>query len=269
MPDDHEHHHEHHDDGHATVLDLDGEVLGSHLQEVLDWATAGLEPRVVADLGAGTGTGTRLLARRFPEATIVAVDRSEQHLAHLRTQLSASYDAGRLRTVSADLDAGWPAAADGAELVWTASALHHLADPARLLREAHAALAPGGVLVAVEIAELPRFLPAEVGDGLEERLQEVLAAAGWNTHPDWRPVLELAGFSVEHRVLGGRVEPLPASAAAYAQTWLGRVRHGLGDALAEADRDLLDQLLGDGPDGLRHRGDLTVRGSRSVWLARA
>lgn len=259
MPD-----HQHHDHVHGTVLDLDGEVLGSHLEAVLDWAATGPSPTLVADLGAGTGTGTRLLARRFPEAAIVAVDRSEEHLAHLR----ASYDGGRLRTVTADLDAGWPAEATGAELVWTASALHHLTQPGRLLREARAGLAPGGVLVAVEIAELPRFLPAEVGDGLEDRLQETMAAAGWNHHPDWRPHLEDAGFTVEHRVLGGTVEPLPPATATYAQIWLGRVRHGLADRLAPGDATILDLLLGDGPDGLRHRADLTVRGSRSAWLAR-
>jgi SAM-dependent methyltransferase len=264
----HDHPRQHHDSSHAAVLDLDGEVLASHLEAILDWAAAGLAPAVVADLGAGTGTGTRLLARRFPGATIVAVDQSASLLGHLRAHLPPSYDPSRLRTVAADLDAGWPAEATGADLVWTASALHHLTQPARLLREAHAALAPGAVLVAVEIAELPRFLPTGFGDGLEDRLRDAMAAAGWNRRHDWQADLEAAGFTVERRGFAGAVDPVPPATAAYAQTWLGRVRHGLGDALTAADRALLDELLGDGPEGLRRRKGLTVRGARVAWLAR-
>jgi SAM-dependent methyltransferase len=260
------HEHAHHTGhlAHASVLDLDAEVFGPQLEDVLVWGTAGLSPRTVADLGAGTGTGTRALVRRFPDAEIVAVDNSEDLLAHLR----ASYDGARVRTVLADLDAAWPDAVADVDLIWTASALHHLGEPARVLAEAHAALAPGGVLVAVEIAELPQFLPVGYGEGLEGRLQEAMAASGWNHHPDWRPHLEAVGFTVEHRQVGGAVEPLPSATATYAQAWLSRVRHGLAEALTPADRDRLDVLLGDGPEGLRHRDDLVARGARSAWLAR-
>ena len=128
--------------------------------------------------------------------------------------------------------------------------------------EAHAALAPGAVLVAVETAELPRFLPTGFGEGLEDRLRDAMAAAGWNRHDDRQADLEAAGFTVERRVFAGAVDPVPPATAAYAQAWLGRVRHGLGDALTAVDRDLLDELLGDGPEGLRRRADLTVRGAR-------
>lgn len=182
--------------------------------------------------------------------------------------MPSSFDAGRLQTVVADLDAGWPVEATGADLVWTASALHHLTEPARLLREAHAALVPGAVLVAVEIAELPRFLPIGFGEGLEDRLRDVMAAAGWNRHHDWQAQLEAAGFTVERRVFAGAVDQVLPATPTYAQTWLGRVRRGVGDALLASDRDLLDELLGDGPQGLRRRADLTVRGARVAWLAR-
>lgn len=261
------HAHAHHTGqlAHASVLDLDGEVFGSQLAEVLEWGTTDLAPRTVVDLGAGTGTGTRALVCRFPQAEVVAVDSSEDLLAHLR----ASYDGPRVRTVLADLDATWPAGVADVDLIWTASALHHLADPDRVLAQAHAALAPGGVLLAVEIAALPQFLPEGYGDGLEDRLQGAMVAAGWNAHPDWRPHLERAGFAVEVRSVAGAVEPRPAGTAPYAQAWLGRVRHGLAERLDRADLDRLDLLLGDGPDGLRRRGDLEARGARTAWLARA
>jgi hypothetical protein len=95
-----------------------------------------------------------------------------------------------------------------------------------------------------------------------------MAAGGWNRQHDWQADLEAAGFAVERRMFAGAVDPVPPATATYAQAWLGRVRHGLSNALTAADRDLLDTLLGDGPEGLRRRADLTVRGARVAWLAR-
>ncbi|RIJ57888.1 class I SAM-dependent methyltransferase, partial [Clavibacter lycopersici] len=69
------HHHPHAPHAHgaadpslAVMLDLDARILHGHLLELTTWIrrlardTAG---RVVVDLGAGTGTGTVALARRF------------------------------------------------------------------------------------------------------------------------------------------------------------------------------------------------------------
>ena len=109
--------------------------------------------------------------------------------------------------VEADLDDGFPAltgslitpeAAVGApvDLVWASSSLHHVAHPARVLSGVRRALAPGGVLVVVELATLPRFLRHPRAASLEQRCHAAAAAEGWNHYPNWTPVIEAAGFVV-------------------------------------------------------------------------
>ncbi|MFZ0216081.1 MAG: class I SAM-dependent methyltransferase, partial [Candidatus Dormiibacterota bacterium] len=77
----------HHDEaGLADLLDLDAEVLGPYLDAVTGWVGQQLpgEPRTVVDVGAGTGAGSLALARRFPAAAVVAIDRSGLMLERLR-----------------------------------------------------------------------------------------------------------------------------------------------------------------------------------------
>ncbi|WP_027502736.1 class I SAM-dependent methyltransferase [Rhodococcus sp. UNC363MFTsu5.1] len=273
----HGHHHEHghHDEaGLADMLDLDAEVHGARLGEVTDWVGrfAPDAPRAVADIGAGTGTGTLALARRFPEAELIAIDSSEAMLERLLASARGGGPVDRLRVVQADLDAGWPAVG-AVDVAWAALSLHHVADPDRVLRDIYEALNPGGLLAVIEMDALPRFLPDDVGvgrPGLESRCHEAIARANWNAHPDWRPHLEAAGFEIaEQRTFAFDVSPAQASMARYAQTFLTRVRASLGDSLDAADLDTLDQLLaGDGPGSLQRRSDLRLRGSRTGWAAR-
>ncbi|MFC7448296.1 class I SAM-dependent methyltransferase [Rhodococcus daqingensis] len=268
-------HHGHHDEaGLADMLDLDAEVHGACLGEVTDWVgrLAPAAPRAVADIGAGTGTGTLALARRFPEAEVIAIDASEVMLERLQASARAGGLVDRLRVVQADLDAGWPAVG-AVDVAWAALSLHHVADPDRVLRDIYDALNPGGLLAVVEMDALPRFLPDDVGvgrPGLESRCHEAIARANWNAHPDWRPHLAAAGFDlVEQRTFAFDVSPAQASMARYAHTFLTRVRASLGDSLAADDLGALDQLLaGDHPGSLERRSDLRLRGSRTGWAAR-
>jgi SAM-dependent methyltransferase len=243
--DQHGHGQQHGHDQHQRVLDLDAQVFGAQLTAVLD-LLGPVTPARVVDLGAGTGTGTRLLGQRFPQAAVTAVDNSATMLERLRHEGFA--------TLEADLDAGFPDLVE-VDLVWMSSALHHVGDPARLLAGARAALAPGGQVVVVEVDGLPEFLRTP----LETRAHAAAAADGWNHHPDWTPVLQGAGFSVDrHRV---PLEP-PADelAAQYARAWLPRFLGVPG--LSAADRTELAALL-EGPFELRPRA------TRSVWIGRA
>src|ERR1700677_133429 len=110
-----ENHHSHHhsatqDDDQAAMaelLDLDAEVLHSYLSEVIDWVhelAASLPRRRILDLGSGTGAGALALARRFPDADVMAVDMSEYLLDHLRGKARDLGVTDRVRTVQADLD---------------------------------------------------------------------------------------------------------------------------------------------------------------------
>ena len=279
----HAHHHHghldggdaHHDEsGLADMLDLDAQVLSSYLDEVIDWVRrhAPKAPRKVADVGAGTGTGSLALARRFKAAEIVAIDQSAVMLDRLRAAARGTGLDDRLRTVQADLDTAWPPVG-AVDVAWAASSLHHVADPDRVLRDIHAALNPGGLLAVIEMDALPRFLPDDIGlgrPGLETRCHEAAAQAGWNSHPNWRPHLERAGFEIAaQRGFTIEASPAPPSTGRYAHGYLRRIRSALDGRLATDDLSTLDYLLADdNPDALLRRRDLTVRGRRTAWAAR-
>ncbi len=99
-------------------------------------------PRTVYDLGCGPGNITRLLAERWPAATVTGVDSSPEMLVRARQEAPA------VTFVQADI-ARWspPASAD---LLFSNATLHWLDDHGRLLRRLMGQLAPGGVL-AVQV----------------------------------------------------------------------------------------------------------------------
>lgn len=255
-----------------ALLDLDAEVLGAYLPAVTAWTAEHVaDVRTVVDLGAGTGVGARALAEQFPEATVVALERAPAMLARLEA-IRAGALAGRLEVVDADLDAAWPALGP-VDLVWAASSLHEVTDPARVLAQARDLLRPGGAVVVVEMDSLPWFLPDDVGagrPGLEARCHAALAAAGWNAVPDWAPVLTGAGLEVvARRQFPVQVGPGAAHAEEYARATLQHQRRALDGMLAAADLAALDDLLADhGPDAVLAGERLTVHGSRVAWLAR-
>lgn len=97
-------------------------------------------PADVLDLGCGTGTATRLLAARWPQARITGVDSSPAMLARARAESPAT-----LSWVEADL-ASWAPPPAAADLIFSNAALHWLDDHAALLPRLMAGLRPGGVL---------------------------------------------------------------------------------------------------------------------------
>jgi SAM-dependent methyltransferase len=263
--------HQHHA-GQADLLDLDAEVVG-HLDELTTWAGrhTGGNPTAVVDVGAGTGTGTVALARRFPNAHLVALDQSADMLDHLRAAALRHGVGERVAAIRADVDAAWPQVGSF-DLAWAASSLHHMRDPDQVLRAVHAALRTDGVLVVVEMDGMPRFLPHDLGvgrPGLEERCRAAMAQDRWNAHPNWGPHLQRGGFALlEERTFTHRRAPTSPAAHRYAQRVFSNVRAGLADRLDGEDVEVLDYLLSDAPGSLAHRRDLTVRSSRTAWAAR-
>jgi len=101
-------------------------------------------PRVAVDLGCGAGNITRLLAERWPAATIVGVDGSEAMLASARA-------AGiRARFERADIADFRPDVAP--DVIYSNAALHWLGDHAALFPRLVRVLAPGGALAV----QMPR-----------------------------------------------------------------------------------------------------------------
>ncbi|MCH5645231.1 MULTISPECIES: trans-aconitate 2-methyltransferase [unclassified Gordonia (in: high G+C Gram-positive bacteria)] len=284
MAQSHHHHHNHgeHPQDHqmASVLDLDAAVAGGYIDDAIDLIRDALprEPKIVVDIGSGTGTGTDRLAARFDAAEIIAVDHSPE-LAELLTERAAAAGyADRLRTVLANLDDGWPAEVSNPEVsnpdvVWASSSLHHIADPDRFLAAARTALTDDGILAVIELAGAPKFLPDDPGvglSGLEGRCQSAMSANGWNSFPDWTTHLQSAGFDVvAHRRIRVEPDPLPPQTVEYAVQWYSRLRVGLAEVLDADDLAALDVLLSDdSPLAFHRRGDLTFRAGRIVWIAR-
>lgn len=87
-------------------------------------------------------------------------------------------------------------------LAWASASLHHLADPDRTLAQLAVAIRPGGLLVVIELAGLPRFVPDHaLGGAVESRAHALLAANRTADMPtmgsDWAPRLTRAGLVVE------------------------------------------------------------------------
>ncbi len=263
----------------AELLDLDAEVMHEQLADLITWLdelAGGVPPRRILDLGSGTGTGSFALLQRFPQAEAVAVDGSAQMLRHLTGRAGDLGLADRIHTVEADLDAGLPDTG-AVDLVWASASLHHLADPDRTLGEVRSALRPGGLLLVIEMDSFPRFLPDDLGigrPGLEARCHALLdqrrAAELPHMGSDWGTRLARAGFAVEaERPFAVDLKPpLPAAVGRYAQASLRRMRSGLDGRLDAEDLAALDALVGDGPESVLLRDDLTLRNARTVLAAR-
>src|ERR1700729_996892 len=259
----------------ADLLDLDAEVLSGHHREATEWVLASLTERArVIDVGAGTGTGTLALARQLPGAEVIALDVDAEMLKRIQDKARAAGLADRIRTVQADLDQAWPAGLKAADLVWAANSLHHLGDPARAVAQIYQMLRRGGLLAVTELESFPRFLADPAGAALEERIYAAMARgrdeAGLHMHEDWPARFAEAGCAVESaRRFVIALQPPPgspmaASVTRYAMATLRRARHGLKDKLSAGDIAELDALA----PTLSARDDLTVRTSRTVWLAR-
>jgi trans-aconitate 2-methyltransferase len=98
-------------------------------------------PRTVVDLGCGAGNVARVLADRFPGATIDGVDGDAAMLERART---SSADDTRFRWTQADLTAWHPPYA--VDLLFSNAALQWVDGHAELFPRLFAKLAPHGVL---------------------------------------------------------------------------------------------------------------------------
>ncbi|UCR88167.1 class I SAM-dependent methyltransferase [Mycetocola spongiae] len=271
------HHHSSH--GLATLLDRDARVLSEFLTEVTTWfrEVTGAQPRPrIADIGAGTGSGTVALARAFPGSRVTAIDRTPDMLTRVRDRARDTDVAAAVDTLLADVNAGWPLA-EPIDAAWASASLHEMTDPGRVLSEIRAGLRPGGVLAVIEMNEPPRFLPRELGlgePGFEDRLRLAAARArrGPNAHPDWTDLLAEAGLDqVATRVFNITVPggPENPAVAELAELYFAQIAGGARPGLSAEDAAVLDLLLApEGPHALSNRTDLEFRGPRTAWVVR-
>jgi ubiquinone/menaquinone biosynthesis C-methylase UbiE len=143
---------------------LRARVTGRHAGDVIaDLAQQAVETNdvLVADLGCGRGTTTRMLADRLPAARVVAVDLSAALLATSKRRLVGFPRAG---TVRADFHR-LPFPDDSCGLVVAAFCLYHSSSPGSVIREITRCLLPGGTAIfAVKSADSYRELDQLVAD---------------------------------------------------------------------------------------------------------
>lgn len=144
----------------------------------------GLKPGMaVADVGAGTGLFTRLMADKVgPAGTVYAVEISAPFLKHIAEQTRAQHQP-QVKTVrGAQNRTKLPPGS--VDLVFICDVYHHVEQPDPWLATIHSALRPGGRLVLIEFdrarAAASSFVKKHVRDDREVFLDEI-AAAGFET----------------------------------------------------------------------------------------
>jgi ubiquinone/menaquinone biosynthesis C-methylase UbiE/DNA-binding transcriptional ArsR family regulator len=107
-----------------------------------------LPPLVVADLGAGEGLLSELLARRCRK--VIAVDNSEKIVAFGAAKAKKN-NQKNLEFRHGDLQ-NPPIEPESVDLVILSQALHHAEEPAKAIRSAHNILKAGGQIVILDLA---------------------------------------------------------------------------------------------------------------------
>ena len=145
-----------------------------------------MPPMVIADLGAGEGASSLLLAQNAKR--VIAVDTSAKMIEVARDQalragiLNVEYRLGDMEDLP--IDSATPTS--GVDLAFFSQSLHHALHPARALTEAHRILQPGGRIVILDLVkhrfEEARELYADEWLGFSESdLESMLHQAGFTS----------------------------------------------------------------------------------------
>jgi ubiquinone/menaquinone biosynthesis C-methylase UbiE/predicted transcriptional regulator len=139
-----------------------------------------LPPMIIADLGAGEGTLSQLLARTARK--VIAVDNSEK-MVEFGASLAREHGFTNLEYRLGDIQSP-PIEADSVDLAIFSQALHHASQPARAMAAAHGILKPGGRVVVLDLLshgfEQARELYADLWLGFSELdLHQMLESSGF------------------------------------------------------------------------------------------
>jgi ubiquinone/menaquinone biosynthesis C-methylase UbiE/predicted transcriptional regulator len=106
-----------------------------------------MPPLVIADLGAGEGTFSQLLARRAKR--VIAIDNSEK-MVEYGAELARKHGVDNLEYRKGDIEQV-PIRTGTVDLAFFSQALHHAQHPQQAVGEAHRILKPGGRIVVLDL----------------------------------------------------------------------------------------------------------------------
>jgi ubiquinone/menaquinone biosynthesis C-methylase UbiE/biotin operon repressor len=145
-----------------------------------------MPPMVIADLGAGEGTFSQLLAQRAER--VIAVDSSAK-MVEFGARLAAENGISNLEYRLGDLES--PPIEEGSiDLAFFSQSLHHALHPAQAVAVAHRLLKPGGRIVILDLKkhgfEQAREMYADTWLGFSEvELRGFLEKAGFGGVQSW------------------------------------------------------------------------------------
>ncbi len=139
-----------------------------------------LPPMVIADLGAGEGTMSQLMAQRAKK--VIAVDSSEK-MVEFGSDLARRHKLANLEYRLGDLE-DVPIRTGTVDLAFLSQALHHASHPEKAVAEAWRILKPGGRIAVLDLNrhhfEEARDMYADLWLGFSEtELERLLAGAGF------------------------------------------------------------------------------------------
>ncbi len=122
-------------------------VPGRSWQGLAETLLALMPPLVIADLGAGEGTFSQLLARRAKK--VIAVDNSGK-MVEYGADLARKHGVTNLEFRLGDIEE-IPIESATVDLAFFSQALHHAPHPERAVAEAYRILKPGGRIVVLDL----------------------------------------------------------------------------------------------------------------------
>jgi len=139
-----------------------------------------MPPMVIADLGAGEGTISQLMAQRAKK--VIAIDNSEK-MVEFGAELARKHGIGNMEYRLGELE-DVPIRTGTVDLAFLSQALHHARHPHRAVEEARRILKPGGRIAVLDLNrhhfEEAREMYADVWLGFTElELERYLKGGGF------------------------------------------------------------------------------------------
>jgi ubiquinone/menaquinone biosynthesis C-methylase UbiE/biotin operon repressor len=139
-----------------------------------------MPPLVIADLGAGEGTISQLMAQRARK--VIAIDNSEK-MVEFGAELARKHGIGNLEYRLGDIE-DVPIRSGSVDLAFLSQALHHAPHPEKAIAEAHRILKPGGRIEVLDLNrhhfEEAREMYADLWLGFTElEIEKYLKSAGF------------------------------------------------------------------------------------------